>query len=93
LLAIARCRKLGANGSVCRAPDVTIIDAVADVVPCGHAPDSIAGSYASRTGWDPRDEDAPHVCLTATPASMQAWNSLAEIDGRTIMRNGQWTAV
>jgi len=30
--------------------------------------------------------------LIATPASMQAWNSLAEIDDRTIMRNGQWTA-
>ena len=46
-----------------------------------------------RTGWDPRDEDVPHVYLIATPTSMQAWNSLAEIDGRTIMRNGQWTAV
>jgi hypothetical protein len=33
-----------------------------------------------------------HVCLIATPTSMQAWNSLAEIDGRTIMRNGQWAA-
>jgi hypothetical protein len=52
-----------------------------------------AGSYASRTGWDPRDEDVPHVFLIATPASMQAWNSPAEIDDRTIMGNGKWTAV
>jgi len=72
--------------------DVTIINAAADVVPCGDAPDAIAGSYASRTGWDPRDEDVPHVYLIATPTSMQAWNSLAEIDGRTIMRNGEWAA-
>jgi hypothetical protein len=72
--------------------DVTMIDAVADVMPCGEAPDSIADSYVSRTGWDPRDEDVPHVYLIATPTSMQAWNSLAEIDGRTIMRNGQWAA-
>jgi len=73
--------------------DVTIIDAVADVVPCGDAPGSIADSYALRTGWDPRHEDAPHVYLIATPTSMQAWNSLAEIDGRTIMCNGQWAAI
>jgi len=72
--------------------DVTIIDAVADVMPCGDAPDSIADSYVPRTGWDPRDEDVPHVYLIATPTSMQAWNSLAEIDRRTIMRNGHWAA-
>jgi len=72
--------------------DVTMIDAVADVMPCGDAPGSIADSYVSRTGWDPRDEDVPHVYLIATPTSMQAWDSLAEIDGRTIMRNGQWAA-
>ena len=67
--------------------------AVADVAPCSDAPGSIADSYALRTGWDPRHEDAPHVYLIATPTSMQAWNSLAEIDGRTIMCNGQWAAV
>ena len=70
--------------------DVTIIDAVAGVTPSGDAPDSVADSYLSRTGWDPRDEDVPHVYLIATPTNMQAWNSLAEIDGRTIMRNGDW---
>jgi len=70
--------------------DVTIMDAAADVVPCDDAPDSIADSYASRTGWNPQHEDVPHVYLIATPTSMQAWNSLAEIDARTIMRNGQW---
>ena len=73
--------------------DVTLIDAVAEVVPYGDAPHSIARRYASRTGWDPRHEDVPHVYLIATPTSMQAWNSLAEIDGHTIMRHGQWAAV
>jgi hypothetical protein len=72
--------------------DVTIIDAVAEVVPCASAPDSIAGCYAARTGWDPSREEQPHVYLIATPRTMQAWTSVAEITGRTIMRDGRWTS-
>jgi hypothetical protein len=71
--------------------DVTIIEAAAEVVPCAEAPDPIARCYAARTGWDPQHEDVPHVYLVTTPRTMQAWKSLAEINGRTIMRDGQWT--
>ena len=70
--------------------DVTIIDAAAQVVPCTGAPEPIAQCYTTRTGWDPREEDAPHVYLVAVPRTMQAWNSVAELTGRTIMRHGQW---
>jgi hypothetical protein len=72
--------------------DVTIIEATAEVMPCAQAPDPVAGCYATRTGWDPRDEDVPHVFLIATPRVMLAWNSLAEITGRAIMRDGRWTS-
>jgi hypothetical protein len=71
--------------------DVTIIEAAAEVAPCADAPDPIARCYAARTGWDPRHEDVPHVYLVATPRTMRAWKSLAEINGRTIMRDGHWT--
>ena len=72
--------------------DVTIIDAAAEVVRCTAAPDSVAGCYASRTGWDPRQEELPHVYLIATPRIMYAWNSVAELSGRMIMRDGHWIA-
>ena len=72
--------------------DVTIIDATAEVVPCADAPGPVARCYAARTGWDPRHEDVPHVYLIATPRTMRAWNSLAEMSERTIMRDGQWTS-
>lgn len=72
--------------------DVTIIDAVARVEPCASAPDSIASCYVSRTGWDPSGEEQPHVYLIATPRTMQAWTSVAELSGRTIMRDGRWTS-
>jgi len=71
--------------------DVTIIEAAAEVVLSADAPEPIAQCYATRTGWDPRKEDVPHVYLIAAPRTMRAWNSLAEISGRTIMHDGQWT--
>jgi Pyridoxamine 5'-phosphate oxidase len=71
--------------------DVTIIEAAAEVVPCAEAADPIARCYAARTGWDPRHEEVPHVYLVAAPLTVHAWNSLAEISGRTIMRDGQRT--
>ncbi|MGO9080460.1 MAG: hypothetical protein ACLQDY_15685 [Streptosporangiaceae bacterium] len=52
----------------------------------------VARCYLTRTGWDPRQEDVPHVYLIAAPRTMRAWGSLAEISGRTIMRDGRWTA-
>lgn len=70
--------------------DVTLIEAAAEVVPCPDAPDPVARCYADRTGWDPRREQVPHVFLIATPRTVRAWNSLAELTGRTIMRDGQW---
>jgi hypothetical protein len=71
--------------------DVTTVEASAEVVPCADAPDPVARCYATRTGWDPRHEDVPHVYLIVTPRTIRAWNSLAEIIGRTIMRAGLWT--
>jgi hypothetical protein len=94
--ASATARNAAASGNVRLAlgtsRDVTVIDAAAEVVPCADAPDLIARCYVTRTGWDPRDEDVPHVYLIATPRTMQAWNSLAEMSGRSIMRDGQWTS-
>jgi hypothetical protein len=72
--------------------DVSIIEAAVTVVPCESAEDSVAQCYSQRTGWDPRHEDVPHAFLIATPRTVRAWNSLAEITGRTIMRDGRWLA-
>jgi hypothetical protein len=71
--------------------DVTVIEAAAEVVPCADATDAVARCYAGRTGWDPSHEEEPHVYLIATPKVMRAWTSVAELTGRTIMRDGHWT--
>jgi hypothetical protein len=70
--------------------DVAMIEAAAEVVLCADAPGEVARCYVARTGWDPRNEGVPHVYLIARPRTVRAWNSLTEINGRTIMRDGQW---
>jgi hypothetical protein len=94
--ASATARNAAASGSVRLAlgpsRDVTIIDAAAEVIACAAAPSPVASCYTTRTGWDPRYEDVPHVFLIATPRVIRAWNSVAELTGRTIMRDGRWTS-
>src|SRR5215471_17813453 len=58
--------------------DVTIIEAAVSVMPCTDAPEPVAVCYATRTGWDPRQEDVLHAYLIAIPRAVRAWNSLAE---------------
>lgn len=70
--------------------DVTIIDAVAEVVSCAEADTDVAETYRQRTGWDPRDEGSPHSFVLATPTTARAWRDVPELAGRIILRNGRW---
>jgi hypothetical protein len=72
------------------ARDVTAFDAATEVVPCRAAEADLAESYRRRVGWDPRDEEIEHSFLIATPTTARAWRSVPELEGRTIMRDGQW---
>jgi hypothetical protein len=73
------------NGSA----DVVIVDADVTAFDVG-AGDQLADRYAERTGWDPRHEEGEWVFLRARPERILTWNGPAEIEGRTVMRNGTW---
>ena len=72
------------------AADVVVIDADVECVGLSDADQSVLDVYASRVGWDPRSEPSEWTLLTLTPRRVQAWNSVAEIEGRTIMSHGVW---
>jgi hypothetical protein len=72
------------------ARDVTVFDAATGVVPCRTVDAELAETYRRRVGWDPRDEEVEHSLLIATPTTTRAWRSVPELEGRTIMRDGQW---
>jgi Pyridoxamine 5'-phosphate oxidase len=70
--------------------DVVILDCDAEVLALDGADPSTMERYAARVGWDPRQESGDWAVLVLSIRRAQAWNSPAEIDGRTIVRDGRW---
>ncbi|MGH8988791.1 MAG: pyridoxamine 5'-phosphate oxidase family protein [Acidimicrobiales bacterium] len=70
--------------------DVSVFDATADVVACADADAGIAEVFFGRVGWDPREEESEYSYVLAVPQVVRAWRNVPELNGRTIMRDGQW---
>ncbi len=70
--------------------DVVLIDVVlaasgtADEVP------KAAEDYARQADWDPREEPDPYLYLLLRPVAIQAWREANELDGKWLMRDGEW---
>jgi hypothetical protein len=69
--------------------DVVIIDGAIDIMSVAEA-DAFADAHAAATGFDPRNEPETYVYLRLAPSRVQAWRDVAELRGRTIMRDGRW---
>lgn len=67
-----------------------VFDADVAVVDMGEADAQLVDGYIERVGWDPRQESGAWSLLVLTLTRGQAWNGPGEIEGRTIIRNGQW---
>ena len=72
------------------ASDVVIVDATVEVLDFDSVDPHTAASYVGRVGWDPRDEPGEWSLLVLTPTRVLAWRGVAEIEDRTIMRDGVW---
>jgi hypothetical protein len=81
-----------ARASIADTDDVVIIVASAVTTPFEQIPGDVADSFANRTGWDPRLQDAQWALLTLTPETIHAWKGEPELVGRTIMRRGDWAS-
>lgn len=69
--------------------DVVMVDGEADLPE--RLPEDHADAVASACGLDPRhDGDAAY--LRVAPRRVQVWRTAAEIEGRTVMRDGRWEA-
>ncbi|MCP4965407.1 MAG: hypothetical protein GY926_09245, partial [bacterium] len=70
--------------------DVVIIDADAEVVDVSTVSPDLLKMYVDRVGWNPNDQPGDWSLLVLTPRVVLSWNSVAEIEGRVIMRGGIW---
>jgi hypothetical protein len=72
------------------ADDVVLVDGAIEVTDLAAADASRFDTSLQRVGWNPADQDGEWSLLVVTPKTVRAWNSVAEITGRTIMESGCW---
>lgn len=85
-------RNLGRGGpvrvGVGHLRDVTMIDGTAEPVRDERKKDA----FAAKHGWDPRGEPDDYAYFRIVADRVQAWRESNELPGRTLMRDGRWTA-
>ena len=69
--------------------DVVLMDGHATYYPNGFVPEDIANVFATKV-WDARKESQPFGFYVLKPNRIQAWREVNEIQGRTLMRRGEW---
>jgi pyridoxamine 5'-phosphate oxidase-like protein len=87
-------RNLAAHGTARLAfgdtRDVVLIDATLNDTIAVAESGALGEAYATQNDWDPRTAGDTYVFLTLRPQRIQAWRSVQEIPGRTLMRAGTW---
>jgi hypothetical protein len=69
--------------------DVVIIEGPVEAIPIGKD-SALEDAHAQATGFDPRTLADEYIYLRITPHTMQAWREANELEGRQLMRKGEW---
>ena len=70
--------------------DVVLIEATVHALAIREIPQEVGDAFAVKTGFDPRLESGTYLYFRATPQRLQAWREANELDGRDLMRDGEW---
>ena len=69
--------------------DVVIVEGAVEALSIGSDPE-LEDAHARSAGFDPRTLRDEYVYLRITPQEIQAWRESNELDGRVLMRRGEW---
>ena len=69
--------------------DVVLIEGAAETLEAEELPDGVGDAFAAKTGFDPRTL-AGYLYFRIRPLRLQAWREANELDGRELMRDGEW---
>ncbi len=78
------------KASLDSANDVVLIDGTVEVVDFTSADPELVETFVERVGWNPADQPGDWSLLIVSRRTIRAWDSVGEITGRTIMRDGNW---
>jgi hypothetical protein len=87
-------RNLQANGltrvGVGLTRDVVLIEGAVQVLAVADISPELGDAFAAKTGFDPRQLRSRYLYFRLTPVLIQAWREANEIEGRDVMRAGEW---
>ncbi|MBT2416823.1 pyridoxamine 5'-phosphate oxidase family protein [Streptomyces sp. ISL-22] len=70
--------------------DVVMIEGTVETIAPAQLPEAEADRFAAKTGFDPRRLSTPYLYFRVRPNRLQAWREADELDGRELMRDGEW---
>ncbi len=70
--------------------DVTLIEGRVETIPVDALPEDVAARFVERAGFDPRTPSTPYCWFRVVPLRIQAWREANELQGRDLMRGGEW---
>lgn len=70
--------------------DVVLVHGTARMLTCEELPGQVGDAFAAKDGWDPREDHPSYVFFRVAPQTLQAWGTVTEMKGRTLMRDGEW---
>ncbi|BDH12609.1 MULTISPECIES: pyridoxamine 5'-phosphate oxidase family protein [Streptomyces] len=70
--------------------DVVLVHGTARMLTREELPTEVGDAFAAKDGWDPRQDHRSYVFFQVVPEVLQAWGTVPEMNGRTLMREGKW---
>lgn len=87
-------RNLAASGKVRlsfgHTRDVVLVQGTARMLTREELPEGVGDAFTAKDGWDPRKSHSSYVWFRVAPELLQAWGTVSEMPGRTLMRGGKW---
>jgi pyridoxamine 5'-phosphate oxidase-like protein len=87
-------RNLQATGQVRLAigptRDLVLIEGSVESLAATEIPPEVGDAFAAKTGFDPRLLSTPYLYFRIRPLRIQAWREVNELEGRELMRDGNW---
>ncbi|MGW0843126.1 pyridoxamine 5'-phosphate oxidase family protein [Streptomyces sp. NPDC002787] len=70
--------------------DVVLAHGTARMLTREELPAEVGDAFAAKGGWDPREDHPSYVFFQVDLQVVQAWGTVPEMAGRTLMRDGKW---
>jgi hypothetical protein len=70
--------------------DGVMIEGTGQAVAATEITQEVGDAFAAKTGFDPRRLSGPYLYFRMQPELVQAWREANELQGRELMRGGQW---